>query len=99
MNDQPIGVEVGDKIQGGTEHHQRWTFLVQIGVQSATSFLSDAKTDYAGVSYPHVDWQCVGTVIDQNWIITTAACCGYNKGSDFILSATGLSRTSGSDPF
>ena len=45
-------------------------------MQSVGTFLNDMTIDYNGITYPYVDWQCYGTVIDPHWVITSSECCG-----------------------
>lgn len=49
-------------------------------MQSVSTFLNDQTIEYDGTTYPWVDHQCYGAVIDPHWIITSSDCCGANGG-------------------
>ena len=44
-------------------------------MQTVPTFLSDQTIEYDGTTYPFVDHQCYGTVIDPHWIVTSRECC------------------------
>ena len=44
-------------------------------MQTVQTFMNDQTIEYDGTTYPFVDHQCYGTVIDPHWIITSRLCC------------------------
>ena len=63
-------------------------------MQKVDSVLNDSTIEYNGQTYPHVELQCVGTIIDPHWIITTNGCCSMEPDTaKFFLNVGSESTT------
>ena len=53
-------------------------------MQKMEHVLNDSTIEYNGETYPHVNHQCIGTIIDPHWILTDSGCCSYEAAKFFL---------------